>query len=382
MEASSPEITESQSKNAILSARQFYCNDPLLVLLKEKLHLNDFWISAGALLFPGMVFLCWWLLWADRTHLWTPDNTLSVLLQTFVLFPFIFLIYVLVPDSTASLFNTLKINGVIGKQRRKQSGTETYEDFAQQLSAWIGKSWWTVAIMGIVVGYALYRLLLLEPTSASPVPYWMRFCAVIIYLPMMYATGISVVRLLLALFFTNLLFYRFTLQVKPLHPDGAGGLGVLGRLLWLCVCIMLWVALLLVATVLSRNLNWLSLTEMILLGAIYISLTPALLLGWLIFPHQLMVKARDEALQPLTNEYQQALLQPLSAGTQDTRSVVAETRRLLALKQRYELVRDSFPIWPMEASALSRVGVTVILPLILPLITSLVTLALHALGLQ
>jgi hypothetical protein len=384
MDLSSPEQkkgTESLMRDNTLSARQLYQRDPLLVLIKERLRMNDLQVSAGVMVLPGIVFLSWWLGWASNDQNWLPANMLSALLQTFVLFPLLFLIYQSVPGSIAGLFNTLKANGVIGAHRRQQSGVETYEAFVQQLISWMDRSWWTLAILVIVSTYALYRLLLLEPTSLSPVPYWMRACAVIIYLPLMYAIGMSVVRLLLALIFTNLLFYLFALQVQPLHPDGSGGLGVLGRLLWLSISIMLWEALLLVASVLSSNLHWLSFSEMILLGAIYVALTPALLVGWLIFPHQMMVRARDEALQPLAAEYQRALMESLSSGGADTGSVVVETRRLVALKQRYDLARASFPTWPLETSALSRIAVTIILPILLPLITSLISLALRVPGL-
>ena len=372
---------DKSANDAILSAWQFYQHDPLLILLKNKLHLNDIWIIAGVMVLPGGVFLFWWLLWVSKVQLWTPENTLSVLFQTFILFPLIFLIYLLVPISTASLFNTLRTNGVIGEHRKHQSGPETYENFAHQMVTWMDSSWWTVAILVIVAFYALYRLLLLEPSSPSPVPYWMRVSAIVIYLPLMYATGMSVARLLLALFFTNWLFYLFTIKVKPLHPDGSGGLGALGRILWVSVGIMLWEALLLSTAWLSRNLHWFSIPEMILLGAIYVTLTPALFIGWLVFPHRVMVRARDEVLQPLADEYQQALMQCLSSVEHDTRTIVAETRRLATLKQRFDLVRGAFPIWPLEVNALSRIVATVAIPLLLPFIASLIPLVSHALGL-
>ncbi len=44
-----------------------------------------------------------------------------------------------------------------------------------------------------------------------------------------------------------------------------------------------------------------------------------------------MVKARDEALQPMVDEFQQALTVSMLSTQNDTRSVVAETRRLAAL---------------------------------------------------
>lgn len=376
---------QKEAKKAVweqpLTAQQLYQHDPLLVLLKDRCHLNTLWICASIVVLPGSVFLFWWLAWGRTVAVWNVDNTLSVLLQTFVLFPIIFLIYLLVPGSIATLFNTLNTNGVIGKPHTDLSGATTYKTFVQHMVTWTDNIRWTLAILVLVVCYALYRLLLLEPMSASPVPYWMRVCAIVVYLPLMYVTGMSVIRLLLALLFTNWLFSHFPLQVKPLHPDGAGGLGAMGHLLWASVGIMLWEVLLLVASVLSRNLIWLSLSEMILLGAIYVALTPALLIGWLLFPHYIMVKTRDEMLQPLTDQYQHALLQSLSSNEDDTRNLVSGMRRLTALKQRYDLVHDTFPVWPLEMSALSRIGVTVILPLLIPILTSLITLALHLLGL-
>lgn len=363
---------ESSASGTILSAQQLYQHDPLLVLLKDKWCLNDFWVIAGVMVLPGGVFLFWWLGWASKVRWWVLGDTLSVLLQTFVLFPLLFMIYLLVPVSIAGLFNTLRTNGVIGEHRRHQPSAETYENFVQQLVTWMNRSRWTVAILVIVVFYALYRLLLLEPRSPSPVPYWMRVSAIVIYLPLMYATGMSVVRLLLAWVFTNWLFYLFPIQVKPLHPDGSGGLGALGRILWVSVGIMLWEAFLLIATWLAQNLHWLGPPEMILLGAIYVVLTPSLFIGWLVFPHRVMVRVRDEALQPIADEFQQALIQSMSSAERDMRTVVAGTRRLAALKQRYDLVCDTFPTWPLEISVLSRVGVTVILPIVLSLIASLI----------
>jgi hypothetical protein len=365
-----------------ISAHQFYQHDPLLVFLKDRLRLHYILVSVGAMLLPGSVFLTWSLAWTNQTQWWILDDTLSALLQTFILFPLLFLIYLLIPSSIAGLFNTLRTNRVIGEYQGYQPDIENYENFVQRVVAWIDKSWWTVAILIIVMSYALYRLIVLEPWSPSPVPYWMRVSAIIIYLPLMYATGMSVMRLLLAMVFINWQLYLFALRVKPLHPDGAGGLGALGRLLWLSVGIMLWEALLLVAAILSRNLHWLSLPEMFLLGAIYIVLTPTILIGWLIFPHRAMVNARDETLQPLADAYQQALTETISSAERNKQNVIAETRQLAALKQRYDLARDTFPTWPLEISTLSRIGATVILPLVLPLITALISFALHALGLS
>lgn len=372
------ETAEKVQQEQALTARQLYQNDLLLVLLKDRCHLKTLWICGGVTALPGGVFLFWWLWWGRNVSLWGIGNTLSVLLQTFLLFPIIFFIYLSVPDAIAGLFVRFKSNDVIGEPR--QADTEDYVSFVRHMLSWMDHVGWTLMIMGVVVVYGLYRVLLQEPANVSPVPYLMRVCAIIIYLPLMYATGISVLRLLLAVIFTNRLFSRFELQIKPLDADGAGGLGAMESLLWFSVGIMLWEMVLLFAAVLARNLSWLSLSEMVMLGAIYVVLTPALLIGWLIVPHRMMVKTRDDLLLRLANEYQQAFAQSLTSNEYDTRSLISGTRRLVALKQRYDLLHDTFPIWPMEMNTLRRIGATLILPLLLPIITSLITLALHPWG--
>jgi hypothetical protein len=305
-------------------------------------------------------------------------------LLTFAIFPLLFMIYLLVPTSIASLFNTLRANGVIGEHRQQQPGSQTYENFTQQLVLWLDASRWTIATLVILVLYVFYRLLLIEPRISSPVPYWFRVSVLVMYLPLMYAACMSVIRLLLTLVFANRLFSLFTIQIQPLHPDGSGGLGALGSILWVSVVIMLWDALLLGTALLSNNVHWFSPLEMFLLAAIYVALTPSLLVGWLVLPHRVMVKARDKALQPLADAFQQTLIQSMPSAEHDTRSVVATTRQLTALKQRYDLVRDTFPTWPLEVNGLSRLAVTAILPallpLILPLIASLISLLSHAIG--
>ncbi|BCL79524.1 hypothetical protein ccbrp13_19890 [Ktedonobacteria bacterium brp13] len=369
-----------------LLAMQFYQHDPLLVLLKEKLHFRNLWISIGMMLPPGIVYLAWWLLL--RTELpttWNNKDFFSVIIQIFLLFPLLFLIYTSIPTFIADLFNTLLTNGVIGTYRNDRSGKETHASFQKQLIYWIDNSWWTVAIMLVVILYVLFRLLVRElPDQHNLISYPVRATVIIMYAPLMFATGMSVIRLVLALIFMNRLLYFFTLQIKPLHADGSGGLGILEHILWLCVGMMLWVVILLAAAVLAHNLSGLSLLEMFLLGAIYIALIPALLIGWFIIPHRMMVKARAEALQPLAVTYQQALMQSLSSGIQDTQSMTDETLRLETLKKHYDLAYTSFPVWPLETSTLSSAGITILLPVILPLllppIVSLILLALQRLG--
>jgi hypothetical protein len=366
-----PENTTSSEAGTMLSPQQFYRHDPLLVLLKDKLRLNDFSLIACVAGLPALVFLSWWFCMQyvviSKVQFWEPRDTLSSLVQTFIIFPLLFGIYALVPTSIADLFNTLQANGVIGERRKALRGPMSYEQFLQKLVTWIDSGWWVSGSLAIVVLYFFYRVFLIEVPLPTAVPLAVRISTVITFLPLMYATCISVIRLLLALVFTNWLFYLFTIQVKPLHPDGSGGLGVLGRILWVSIAIMLWDALLLSTGFISSNMSLFSPLEILLLIAIYIALTPSLLIGWLVLPHWVMVKARTEALLPLAHEFQQAILQTKPSAGDDSSKLVAGTRRLSALKQRYELLRSTFPTWPVEIEQLGRLVTAVSLPVLISL---------------
>jgi hypothetical protein len=49
---------ESSTNDTTLSAQQFYQHDPLLVLLKDKLRLNDLWIITGAIVRGELIYSC------------------------------------------------------------------------------------------------------------------------------------------------------------------------------------------------------------------------------------------------------------------------------------------------------------------------------------
>ncbi len=365
-----------------LSAEQFYRHDPLLMLLKNKWRLNDFWVIAGVMLLPGAVYLLWWF-WVEyvvKVHSWLLGDTVGALLQTLVCFPLLFMIYLLLPASIAGLFNTLRANGVIGESRKDRTGSTSYENFLQQLVAWTDRSWWAAAGLTVVVLYLFYRLVLINPHIKTPVPVWQIDAANIVFSPLLYIEFMSLTRLLLALIFTNLLFYRFTILIKPLHPDGSGGLGALGSLLWISVLTMFWDALFLSTVIISIAKTLISPLEIVLLAGIYVALTPSLLIGWLFLPHRVMVQARDEALLPLTDQFRKTFQQTLPSEADDTATIVAGTNRLSALKERYNLVQETFPIWPLEVRELRRVVATGSLPALLPFLLPLVPLVIENVG--
>src|SRR5436305_14393621 len=89
------DCAERSASGTTLSAQQLYQHDPLLVLLKDKWQLNDFWVIVGVIVPPGGIYLLWWV-WGEyvlKVHFWLLGDTFGALLQTLVCWPLLFLIY-------------------------------------------------------------------------------------------------------------------------------------------------------------------------------------------------------------------------------------------------------------------------------------------------
>jgi hypothetical protein len=224
------------------------------------------------------------------------------------------------------------------------------------------KWWWSIGAVGFMTLYISFRIPVIEIPNPTPAPLWLRCLTLTAFAPLIYATILSIIRIVVTFVAINWLLWTFTIQIRPMHPDGSGGLGMLTKLMWLCVTMLLWDALLLYTGLISRNTNVFSTFEISLLGTIYIALVPLVLLGWTLLPHLAMVKARDNYLQPLADELYQLLMQNMHSPNVDTGTMKATTDRLSELEQRIDFVRTTFPTWPVELMSLSRLLGALILP--------------------
>ena len=362
-----------------LSVQQLYKHDPLLVLLRDRLRLSNGWIVVGAALLAGGDLFGLAALAGERFGLRDilMGDQLPSLFQTLVIVPVGFALYLWLPSAIADLFNTLEVNGAIGERRPDRPGPESYEGFTKKLVAWADSRWWMVGALMFVALYWLYRLLVTYPAEFSTLSPawrqpWLRVATLLLaHSPGMSAAFYVIVRLLVVSVFTNRLFHLFYMRVNPLHPDGCGGLGVLGRLLTVSVLIATALGAAAVGmsiSLLSTGIHPFSRLENVILGACYVVFTPLLLIGWLASPHRAMREARDATLQPLADEFQRAIAQAVPSAQDDAAAIKADTDRLAELKRRYELLRDSFPIWPIRIQLLRSLIATAILPLISSLI--------------
>jgi hypothetical protein len=362
-----------------LPVAKLYHHDPLLVLLKDRLHLNEVWIILGSAFFTGFVLI-------GLPIFTTPEFdplgfslliTLRNLAQMLIISPLLYGIYLLLPAYIADMFNTLQKNGIIGEYRKDRPGPETYEAFLQKLIAWEDNLWWTVAALVFVAVWWFYELFVAESLllPATLPPLWFRILTLVVYTPIIYAVFLSVVRLLVILVFTNWLFHLYTIHLRPLDSDGSAGLGKLGTML--SINMLLLVTLGIIELVfLQPELLFGSLPaiyglqareQAVLFGILLYVLTAGLVIGWLTLPHQVMKEARDETLKPLTDEFQYAIAETMPSSRQDANAIKAGTDRLEEIKRRHKLLQDTYPTWPLAIEQLRRLA-TVSLPALIPLV--------------
>jgi hypothetical protein len=205
------------------------------------------------------------------------------------------------------------------------------------------------------------------------IPLWLEVITVFITVAGNYGIVLVFIWLLMIAIITHRLFSTFTVRVKPLHPDGSGGLGLFNRLLWIATPLVVIAGCAAPAFWGSAS----SQSDRILIfgDVVFYLLAAALpLRAWLALPHQAMVQARNKLLQPLTNEYEQTLSEMLSGTRADVAVINEGTERLAALRKSYEEVRDSIPTWPIEIMQFRGLVTLLILPVLLTLLPLLLGL--------
>jgi hypothetical protein len=283
-------------------------------------------------------------------------------------------IYCFLPVTMADLFNRLRRNDVVGEYRADRPPPllryQRYRDFAKRQADLIGSPWWAALAGGVVALYWLVTTLVLHDNPITQATSWVQPIMVIVYSFVLYMGTLSIVWIVCIVVATNRLFHVFKIHVRPLHPDGSGGLGVFDHFLWISIALVM-IGVLTALSVKAPVLD----PAYILAGIVcYLIALPLLLIAWLAVPHHVMVEARDELLRPLSNEYAAAVEETMPLVHGRTATITGGTARLAALQARYEQLKSTIPTWPIEIKQLGRMATILILPALLAILPSLFTL--------
>lgn len=376
-------VTELGADLGMLTADRLVANDPVYRFLHDRLGgalTVIFNVALMSLIFFGGAYLNGGLFnstYGSPNHNSDAavffDRTTS--LRKILLTALGLLVYFQLPRLVAALFNNLRANSVLSDSRREDM---SYEQFLNDIVRKMNLKLWPILGVMTVVGFWVHRFF---SYNAAKRPLWLEIAALAAYALAYYVFIPTLAKLWIVILSTNRLFRTFYVRVNPLHPDGAGGFGPVGRMLSTYALIFAVFGLLIAAGMLSsyyREGQLFRRTETWMLLVGYTSL-PALLWSWLWVPHKAMQEARDRKLLVLAEAFLRGTLQHDAGRASDALSLKESTEWLSELKKQYELLMDSYPTWPIRFWQVNRLAALMSAPLITTILPHIVS-AIGALG--
>lgn len=388
-------VTAASPKSTNLQAESFAAGDPVLNRLVQ-IGLWPFVMSSG---FMVVLFaLRFFAAWRVGHHLSTDDVTgfLETPAQYTALVggTVILAYYIWMPKGIVRLFSGLYRNKVIGGPTEAHNSEcqeqSPHDVFLADMKQSFGRWWWSASVAGITT---VSILVLYIPTIADP-SYRTEVADVAddvsMILTVLWAWIIMYV-VLQVLFFTTLtvvwlyrLFKNFTIVIRPLYPDGAGGLSPLGDFSLTLSYLTTLVGLFLVIVPITRNyavehtLDFRWTIELVASLVAYIFVSPLVFFGPLTVAHAAMQTAKNDLLQQIARRFERELERIQRALDDDIldadRGILAEQEAQGRISDGLKQLRDlqdlhntaqRFPVWPLNTKNLVRFFTTFVSPVIL-----------------
>ncbi len=155
------------------------------------------------------------------------------------------------------------------------------------------------------------------------------------------------------------------LQIRPLHPDGCGGLGPLNDYaqrfaLLAAVCAL---GLTLFAVVLARFGRLPDYLPLHIAIAVYLVMSPFCFFATLGTAHRAMQLAKEQLLQEISDAFQQVYRKTQEALRRIEDADLVEIERIDKLRALHDTTQE-FPVWPFNWGSIRRFAVVVLSPIV------------------
>jgi hypothetical protein len=362
---------------------QIASGDPLL---KRLVHIHAAPLFVGAVCSIGFMAVHGLVAWAggtlrtqgDTTGFVDDPSTYTNLVSGTIVFAY----YLWLPRGIASLFGGLESNGVIGPPH--SPSTRSYADYLARVGQSFGRGWWSGIALAVTVismlGLVLPAYLDLRDDQSA----WWTADDPSLVLSFVW-TLINVYCVFFVFFYSVVtitwlvrVFRRFTIEVRPLHPDRAGGLSPLGNFTLMLSYIITLVGLVLVVTPITRNyvaegsfeFRWTA--ELVLgLGA-YIVVAPVVFFAPLSVAHSAMRDAKDRLLLQIARRFETEYGQVQAALAGELSGLEDSLKSLRELQDLHKTT-SQFPVWPLNVQNLARFVTSFVSPIALAVIADVLT---------
>lgn len=190
-----------------------------------------------------------------------------------------------------------------------------------------------------------------------------------------------IVRVMLSIYWFNQLFKTFRVDVKVLHPDGAGGLAPLGAFSVKVGYLIGVYGVASLAAIWSHSAYLLrgyslgpkiepAVASMIV---VYLVVAPIVFFAPIGSAHSAMRAAKDKFLLSVSDQFEadrSKLMDALGKDSDELRSSIEKIEQL----EKIHRLASNFPVWPFNTASLLRFFSSTLSPLLLALIPSIVAL--------
>jgi hypothetical protein len=293
----------------------------------------------------------------------------------FLLIPATLLFFLWIPDGIHRIIKELERHKVLVVEDPTRLA-RFVRDFDRQYShwAWSAVSLLLSAAFQLIVAVPVHRTFVNWETS-SPWIFWYTIGFFVIF---SHIVILAIIRVIIVIRWFNRLFQQFRIELRVLHPDGAGGLSSLGSLSVKIGYLIGIYGLGAVATSLSESY----ITTMELTGpqlnpiitfvlVVYVILAPVIFFAPLGTAHSAMRQAKNEFLLQLSDQFQVERGRISAALASDSDELGAIIDRMEQLQKLYRIGKQ-FPVWPFNTQNIIRFASSIASPLVLALLPSII----------
>ncbi len=289
--------------------------------------------------------------------------------------PATFLFFLWMPEGIREIITKLKENNVLTNKGTPKPLSEFMREFDKYFSHRIW-SWIYTILAGIfvpLVAIPVHKTFQTWETSSTFIFYYTIFFWVIFtYVVLLLAT-----RIILTIIWFNKLFKNYRVDVRVLHPDGAGGLSPLGSFSVKVGYLIGIYGLSVVATsYYGASITETPLTDpllgpvLILLILVYLMSSPIIFFAPIGTAHASMLLAKNELITQISDQFEietQKIPLALKANDDTLKRILAKIEEL---RQLHKIAVD-FPVWPFNTANIIRFFSSILSPFalwILPII--------------
>jgi hypothetical protein len=365
----------------------FYRCDPITLLFRAFLRLPSWGATIVFFLFVNVPIVIASLV---EGMMFTHNQRIGLLVDygywVFQLgtFPATFYAFMWLPDGVANVINGLKKNKVIVVQDSDNQDKSLEAFMSRFLKAYSHIAWilLSIAIISVFMGFLWtpqQKTFYTWQTSSLFIFWYSQVVWFLIYLIgfLLFFRGI------LTIYWLNYLFKEYKINIKVLHPDGAGGLSPLGKF---SVNIGYILAIYGIGNVMG-NLSAARITGQdflsrmtsdptsVVIWIIYFILAPILFFLPLGVAHSAMRLAKSEYLEGISDRFNieiERIQSVLDSGANHLKESIEKIEQI----KRLHDIASRFPVWPFNTSNLVRFFSSILSPLVVSLFSVLIKLIL------